>query len=85
MFDFVGTDMDGNGSDKGNFRGEGEGVSQFSTQGDFSPGVICCEWGNLVWWNGRRILEVGVVCEIVGVILCGSVWGSGCRCGYGYG
>jgi hypothetical protein len=66
---------DDRGPDNGNFRGGGGGVPQLSTQGDFSPGVTWCGWGNLVWWNGRRILEVGVVCEIVGVILCGTAYG----------
>ena len=63
---------DDRGPDNGNFWGGVGGVPQPSTQGDFSPGVTWCGWGNLVGWNGRRILEGGVD-EIVGVILCGSV------------
>ena len=43
----VGVGNDENGNDKGNFRGGG-GYFQFSTQGEFSPWVICCVCGNLV-------------------------------------
>ena len=42
IFDIaVGMGIDDNGNDNGNFRGEGGGYPQFSTQVGFSPWVIC--------------------------------------------